>query len=70
MSRYSGTCHCKAVKFEVETDLSDPVRCNCSFCMKRGALLQRVPVDDFSLLSGESGLTRYGERSFSDHFFC
>ncbi|MGI9200222.1 MAG: GFA family protein [Woeseiaceae bacterium] len=70
MKKYDGACHCKKVQFEVETDLSDPVHCNCSFCVRRGALLQRVPADDFSLLKGEDSLTRYGERSFSDHFFC
>lgn len=70
LNKYSGACHCGKVRFEVDTDLSDPVRCNCSFCVKRGALLQRVLAPAFSLQGGEDELTRYGERSFSDHYFC
>ena len=70
MSNYEGACHCGSVQFQVESDLDDPVRCNCSFCVRRGALLQKVPADRFVLASGSENLTRYGSRSFSDHFFC
>jgi len=67
---HRGSCHCGTVEFEVVTDLDQPFRCNCSFCVRRGAVLQRVPAGDFQVLTGESELTRYGARSFSDHFFC
>ena len=70
MNKFSGSCHCQKVQFEVETDLSGPVRCNCTFCVKRGAILQRVSGEAFTLLTGEDDLTQYGSRSFSDHFFC
>ena len=70
MKNYVGTCHCGAVEFSVETDLADPVWCNCSFCVRRGALLQRVSAEHFALVKGEERLSQYGNRDFSDHFFC
>ena len=70
MKTHDGACHCGAVRFRVEADLADPVVCNCSFCVKRGALLQKVQSRQFSLIAGESTLSQYGSREFSDHFFC
>jgi len=70
MNTHVGSCHCAAVRFKVESDLADPVRCNCSFCVRRGALLQKVPAEQFELVSGVESLSEYGTRSFSDHFFC
>ena len=70
MNTHYGSCHCGFVKFQVETDLADPVRCNCSFCTRRGSILQKVPAEKFSLVNGEDSLAQYGAREFSDHFFC
>ncbi len=70
MTTRHGSCHCGGIRFEVDTDLSEPMRCNCSFCIRRGAVLQGVPSDRFQLIQGEDLLTRYGSRDFSDHFFC
>ena len=70
MKTHVGSCHCGAIQFRVDTDLTDPVRCNCSFCERRGALLQKIPAEQFELISGEESLSQYGARSFSDHFFC
>jgi len=70
VSTYSGSCHCGSVEFQVDTDLGDPVRCNCSFCIRRGALLQKVSANLFRVTRGDESLTRYGSRDFSDHYFC
>ena len=70
MKSYTGSCHCGSVQFRVQTDLADTVRCNCSFCIRRGAVLQKVPADQFDLVRGSENLSRYGARDFSDHFFC
>ena len=70
MKTYIGTCHCGLVEFQVESDLADPVRCNCSFCIRRGAVLQKVPADQFGVIKGDEFLSQYGAREFSDHFFC
>ena len=70
MKTYIGRCHCGSVEFQVASDLADPVRCNCSFCTRRGAVLQKVPVEQFGVITGNENLSRYGAREFSDHFFC
>ena len=52
---YEGGCHCGAVRFSCEADLSTVLECNCSHCSKKGFLLVFVPQQQFRLTSGESG---------------
>jgi hypothetical protein len=60
MQTHTGSCHCGAVRFEAELDLSQPViACNCSMCGRKGTLLSFVPATKFKLLSGEDSLTEY-----------
>ncbi|MGE0230607.1 MAG: GFA family protein [Flavobacteriaceae bacterium] len=70
MTTYSGSCHCGEVTFDVMNDLTAPVRCNCSFCRRRGAMLHRVMTEEFCLKKGEDRVRAYGNRDFSKHFFC
>jgi hypothetical protein len=72
MEKRTGSCHCKAVKYEVEIDLAKPViECNCSHCEAKGLLLAFVPGDKLSITEGEDHLTEY---RFSTgkirHTFC
>lgn len=67
---HAGRCHCGAVHFAVNSELDDPLRCNCSFCRRRGAIVQKVPHEKFRLLAGENDLHVYGNREFSRHLFC
>lgn len=71
MKVYRGSCHCKAVQFEVETDLTGATACNCSICTKKGALHHRVAADQFRLLSGRDslGLYQFGTQT-AKHWFC
>ncbi len=70
--RYPGSCHCGAVKFEVEAE--EPVeveRCNCSICAKSGYLHMIVPGAHFHLLQGEDALETYTfNTGVAKHFFC
>ena len=70
MKSYVGACHCGSVRFQLESDLADPVRCNCTFCIRRGATLQKVPASQFEVTNGNENLSMYGARKFSNHFFC
>ena len=71
-STYSGSCHCGAVRYSVEADLSQPViACNCSMCGRSGTLLAFVPLDKFTLEEGEDKLTDYQfNKHVIHHLFC
>ena len=59
MQKYQGSCHCGAVRFEIETDFPELTMCNCSICRKKNALMVKVPETRFALLSGGEALTEY-----------
>lgn len=69
---YSGSCHCKAITFEVECgDTVEVEDCNCSICSKFGYLHLIVPHNKFKLLSGEDNLTTYTfNTGVAKHTFC
>lgn len=69
---YEGSCHCGAVKFEVEAPETLEVdRCNCSICSKSGFLHLIVPKNKFRLLCGESFLSTYTfNTGVAKHTFC
>ena len=68
----SGSCHCGAVRFEV--DAPDPLRvqrCNCSICTKSGFLHLIVPRARFRIIAGEDRLTTYTfNTGVAKHYFC
>jgi len=71
MRRYSGSCHCGAVRFEIETVLDRVTQCNCSICSKKGMLHHRVPPERFRLLSGDEQLATYQfGTKVAKHHFC
>ncbi len=72
MHTYHGSCHCGAVRFEIDTDGIDTVtECNCSICHKKGALFHRVSAERFRLLAGEGELILYQfNKRIARHFFC
>lgn len=72
---HTGGCHCGAVRFEVDLDLSKPVsQCNCTLCTKRGSSGLIVKPGAFRLLCGEGELRDYSrprEGYEAGHFyFC
>lgn len=71
MQKYTGGCHCGAVRYEVETDLVRTMVCNCSHCEKKGFILTFVPAEQFVLLSGENHLSEYRFNTKKiAHLFC
>jgi len=68
---YKGSCHCGKVAFEVEGELTAAVRCNCSICSRKGALLWAVPHQELRLLAWGDDLGRYtfGKACIA-HRFC
>ena len=69
---YSGRCHCGAVRYTAEVDLTQPVvACNCSMCGRAGWLLSFIPATKFQLEAGADSLTDYQfARRHIHHTFC
>lgn len=71
LTTYTGSCHCGAVRFEIETNLPELTMCDCSMCRRRNALMVKVHESRFTLLAGEASLTEYRFHTrTARHFFC
>ncbi len=71
MPRYTGSCHCRAVRFEIEAVIDRVTQCNCSICSKKGILHHRVAPEKFRLLTDETALGTYQFGTMvAKHHFC
>jgi len=71
MQTYTGSCHCGAVRFEIDTDFPELTMCDCSICRRKNALMVKVHENQFRLLAGEDCLTEYRfHTQTARHFFC
>ena len=66
-------CHCGAVEAEInlDGDLAKVIKCNCSICKRKGAIMSMVKNEDFKVTKGEDKLTLYQFHSkVAKHYFC
>ena len=73
MTKKKGQCHCGGVKFEVALlqGLTNPVRCNCSMCRMKGAVMVFAKLGSIEVTEGETLLSTYQFHSkVAKHYFC
>ncbi|MBI3285395.1 MAG: GFA family protein [Burkholderiales bacterium] len=71
LQKYQGSCHCGAVRFEIETDFPELTQCDCSICRRKNALMVKVHEAQFTLLAGAESLSEYQFHSqTARHYFC
>ena len=67
------TCHCGAIEAEIKVSdkLEKILRCNCSICKRKGAIMSIVKNEDFKITKGEDKLSFYQfYTKVAKHFFC
>jgi hypothetical protein len=69
--KYTGSCHCGGIKFEVEGDFREVMACNCSICSRKGSLLGFVPEEKLKLLTPKERMSTYTfNKHVIKHHFC
>ena len=66
-------CHCGAIEAEIITpeNLAKILRCNCSICKRKGAVMSMVKNEDFKITKGADKLTLYQfHTKVAKHYFC
>ena len=58
------SCHCGAIEAEInlEGDLAKVIKCNCSICKRKGAIMSMVKNEDFKIVKGEEKL-KFNEKT-------
>ncbi|MES2149222.1 MAG: GFA family protein [Pseudomonadota bacterium] len=69
--KYTGSCHCGRVAFEVEGEIQGALACNCSICQRKGSLLWFVSRARLHLLTPEDAASSYTfNKHVIQHRFC
>ena len=67
------TCHCGRVEIEIllPKGLKNLVKCNCSICKRRSAIMAKVNLEDLKVIKGKEQLKLYQfHTKTAKHYFC
>lgn len=68
---HSGSCHCGGIRFTVTHEFDELTTCDCSLCVKRNALMVKVPETALVVDAGEDLLALYEwNTKRAKHHFC
>lgn len=74
---YRGSCHCGGIEVEAdlnifhpETPFGAPMRCNCTFCRRRGAVTMLIGPSAFRLLKNETEARYQPKPEIGAYMFC
>ena len=66
-------CHCGSIEanINVPENLEKILRCNCSLCKRKGAVMSMVKNENFKITKGEDKLKIYQfHTKVAKHYFC
>tara|TARA_B100000963_G_scaffold354979_1_gene372410 strand:+ start:3269 stop:3631 length:363 start_codon:yes stop_codon:yes gene_type:complete len=66
-------CHCGSIEAEINIteSLGRILRCNCSLCRRKGAVMSMVKNENFIILKGADKLKLYQfHTKVAKHYFC
>ncbi len=67
-------CHCEKVELEInlpEEGFKKLMRCNCSLCKRKGAVMSPVEKEKVKILKGQENLKVYQYHTkVAEHYFC
>ena len=74
MKTYHGSCHCGNIAFTFEAEeITAGVRCNCSICKRKGALMTAFNVPEAAIHTTvkDDAMAEYRfDTRKAKHFFC
>lgn len=67
----TGSCHCGSVRFSVDHEFVELTTCDCSLCVKRNAVMVKVPEAALTIHQGEELIALYEwNTKRAKHHFC
>ena len=67
------TCHCGGVEIQINLNKSieELMRCNCSMCKRKGAMITTINKKDLKIIEGEDKIKTYQfNTNVAKHHFC
>ena len=71
--KHRASCHCGTVVLELDLPdgIVNPLRCNCSMCRRKGAIMATFPESGIKVVQGEASLSTYQfNTEVARHYFC